>query len=212
MDYDEYWKSKKGQQMGVANTFQEARAHWIASRMQEGSSVIDIGCGDGSVLLAIQRQKRVLATGADTSQFALDFLKTKSIDVFPVNLESPGAIGQIPIKDHALLLETLEHMPRPEEFLLQVLSRTHRSVFVSVPNTGYIHHRLRLLFGRFPLQWRVHPSEHLRFWTLTDFYWWLGQLGLGNRVSVHCYAGVPLLNHLWPSLFAQGIIAEIKAN
>jgi hypothetical protein len=52
-----------------------------------------------------------------------------------------------------------------------------RRLLITIPNTGAINDRLRLLFGRFPKQWILHPSEHLHFWTVTDFLFLCRQLG-----------------------------------
>jgi len=211
LDYDQYWQVKKGQQMGEANEFQIARGRWIAHRLLDGASVVDVGSGDGAVLLQIMAQKKIDPVGLDVSDYALHFLKSRGIDGKKLDINDPKAIDSIPVGDHVLLLETLEHMQNSEQFLLSIRSKAKKSVFISIPNTGYIHHRLRLLFGRFPLQWRSHPSEHIRFWTVADFRWWIKELKLDHKTEFHCYAGAPLLNQLWPSLFAQGIIAEIKS-
>ena len=78
----------------------------------------------------------------------------------------------------------------------------------SFPNSGYYAHRLRFLFGRFPLQWVVHPGEHLRFWTVKDVNSWVNALKM-NFIKLIVYEGVPVLNKIWPSMFGQGIIIVI---
>jgi len=210
LSYDQYWQEKKKGALGIPNSFQVTRGRWISERLNPGASVIDIGCGDGSVLFAIQKYKDIEAYGADLSQFILDFLNTRGIKGIFIDLNNENNMDTLPNCDHALILEVLEHLSKPEEYLFKILKKVNKSVFISIPNTGYIQHRLRLLFGKFPLQWRTHPSEHLRFWTVDDFEWWIGSIGLKSKTEFHCYAGVPFLNKLFPKLFAQGIIAEIK--
>lgn len=212
VSYEQYWTQKKKGKLGVPNSFQEMRAKWISDRIKENSSIVDIGCGDGSVLFAIKKIKNINATGLDVSEFILNFLKESGFAAQSFDLKNKNDLQKIPISEHSLILEVLEHMESPEDFLKEVMGRTRKSVFVSVPNTGFIKHRLRLLLGRFPVQWRSHPSEHLRFWTLRDFHWWLSQLQIADNSTVYAYAGVPILNYLWPSLFAEGIIAEIKTD
>jgi len=112
--------------------------------------------------------------------------------------------------DYILMLEVLEHVQNPEDFVHKALSAANDSIFISFPNTGYIKHRLRLLFGRFPVQWRVHPGEHLRFWTLRDLEWWLGQLKLKDKSTIHSYEGVPILNKIYSGMFSAAFIVEIK--
>lgn len=211
LSYDCYWQEKKKGALGVPNSFQVDRADFIADRIQENATILDFGCGDGSILFAILKHKRIQPFGTDISPFILDFLNKNNIKAIEFDMSEKGKLESLGHYDHVLALEVLEHLPKPEEYLLELLEISNKSVFISVPNTGYIQHRLRLLFGKFPLQWRAHPSEHLRFWTIDDFNWWLKSLGLNSRAEVHCYKGVPFLNKIFPSLFAQGIIAEIKA-
>jgi methionine biosynthesis protein MetW len=209
LSYDNYWQEKKKGALGKPNLFQLQRAQWIASKIEVNASVTDVGCGDGSVLFALREIKPIKATGLDISSDILSFLKENGIEAAHCDLNEKDAVNRIPVSDHIFLLEVLEHMPMSEDFLLKALGRVNKSVFVSIPNTGYIHHRLRLLFGKFPLQWRSHPSEHLRFWTVEDFDWWLRQIHLREKTEIHCYAGIPVLNKLFPKIFAQGIIAQI---
>jgi len=109
-----------------------------------------------------------------------------------------------------MILEVLEHMPNPEKFLKLIIKKAKRGVFFSFPNTGYISYRLRLLFGAFPMQWRIHPGEHLRFWTYRDLKWWLKELELYDKSEIYVYEGIPVLNRLWKGLFGAGFVVEIK--
>ena len=65
-----------------------------------------------------------------------------------------------------------------------------------------------MLFGKFPLQWASHPGEHLRFWTVSDVKWWLKSANF-NIESLELYEGIPILNKIFQSLFAQGIVFKI---
>jgi len=66
------------------------------------------------------------------------------------------------------------------------------------------------LFGSFPIQWRVHPGEHIRFWTYRDLKWWLKELDLYDRSEIYVYEGIPFLNKIWKSLFGAAFVVEIK--
>ena len=89
----------------------------------------------------------------------------------------------------------------------QVCSLRPGRIFVTIPNVGFLLHRLRLCFGgRFPVTTIVyHMKEHLRFWTATDFRWWAHQLDFEIRAAVP-YVGVRGLRRLWPALFAAGYV------
>jgi 2-polyprenyl-3-methyl-5-hydroxy-6-metoxy-1,4-benzoquinol methylase len=107
------------------------------------------------------------------------------------------------------MLEVLEHIPNPEKFIKTISKKAKKGVFFSVPNTGYISYRLRLLFGAFPMQWNIHPGEHLRFWTYRDLKWWLNELDLADRSEIYVYQGIPLLNKIYKGLFGAGFVVKI---
>jgi 2-polyprenyl-3-methyl-5-hydroxy-6-metoxy-1,4-benzoquinol methylase len=119
-------------------------------------------------------------------------------------------LSSLPEVDYILGLEIIEHMPNTEEFIFKIQNKSKKGLIFSFPNTGYYSHRLRLLFGRFPLQWIVRPGEHLRFWTVKDVKWWVKNLGF-NLEKLIFYEGVPILNKVFPNLFSQGIIIKISS-
>ena len=95
------------------------------------------------------------------------------------------------------------------QFLIQLLNLKGATIFASVPNSGYLTHRMRFLLGRFPLQWVASPNEHLRFWTFKDLKWWFKYLNILEKVKIIPYKGIPILNKLKPNLFAQGLFILI---
>ena len=202
---DEYWRSKRGENIGILNEFQSKRLEFLRSNMALGSRVVDLGCGDGAILGELGAENYKLF-GADLSDLALARVEKMGVNPVRFDLES-GDIQSLPSCDYILLLEVLEHLSRPEEVLLACVEKAEKGVIFSVPNTGHISHRLRLLFGRFPLQWRVHPGEHLRFWTLADLRWWLLSLGLRNKSTIVTYMGI--FRPLAPGLLARGIICKV---
>ena len=210
VNYDIYWKDKKKDRLGLANAFQLYRAKWISKKIDNGSSVLDLACGDGSVLLNIRQRKKIIPYGTDISKEALKILIKSGIESYELDIRKFDQLDQIPSTDHILALEILEHLPSPELLLEKIYEKSQKSVFISFPNSGYIHDRLRLFLGRFPLQWRTHPGEHLRFWTYKDLKWWLSELNYLNKSTIHIYEGVPFLNKLLPSIFGKAFIVEIK--
>ena len=209
-NYDDYWKNKRGSNLGYSNSWQQQRGDWIVSRIDEGSTVLDIGCGDGGVLLYMKKKKDFKAVGADISDIVLNFLDSKGIEVLKFDVNDFHAIEKLPKVDYVMILEVLEHMPNPEKFLKMIMHKAKKAVFFSFPNSGYITYRLRLLFGAFPMQWTIHPGEHLRFWTYRDLKWWLKELSFYDKSTIFFYEGIPILNKLWRGLFGAGFIVEIK--
>jgi hypothetical protein len=84
------------------------------------------------------------------------------------------------------------------------------SLWLTFPNIAYFPHRLRLLAGKFPIQWTIFPGEHLRFWSVPDFRYWLRQLGFSNPRMLPSN-GLTLfeLHRLWPNLAANQIVVRL---
>lgn len=201
MDYEEYWR-----QRGPSPVKYRYRvmARWIP----EGASVLDIGCGDGALLEFLAKEKRAKGAGYETSLEGVRLARQKGLDVRRADVDSPDFRPE-GTYDFIVLSEVLEHLARPEDLLLALRDRFRQSLLISFPNVGYLPHRLRLLFGRFPVQWAYHPGEHLRFWSAADFRHWLAQLGFRPH-RMHVCSGIPRLAPLYPSLLGDQILYEVK--
>jgi 2-polyprenyl-3-methyl-5-hydroxy-6-metoxy-1,4-benzoquinol methylase len=213
-NYDYYWKSKRGDKIGTISSWQKERADYIASIIKKSSGpvvIADIGCGDGAILRQVSDSLKNISRriGYDSSEFALSQAKLYGIETNHINLSNKAVYTSLCETDYYLLLEVLEHIPFSEELLEIAYSKSRKGLFFSFPNTGYVSHRLRLLFGKFPLQWRVVPNEHLRFWTYSDLKWWLRALNYSN-FEIKCYKGIPVINKIFPSLFAAGFIVYLE--
>lgn len=210
-DYDTYWRSRDIQKPEL-NSFQKKRAEFLKRLIDKNDSILDIGCGDGRIL-AYLREKGHSGDmlGVDSSDYILEKAKSRGVAVAKKDIRDIKQLSDLETFDVIILFETLEHMTNAEELLAWAYSHSRKAVIFSVPNTGFIVHRLRLLVGRFPLQWRVHPSEHLRFWTVRDMKWWLKAQNY-KKFRIRSYEGVSILNRLWPALFGQGIFVELYVN
>jgi methionine biosynthesis protein MetW len=212
VDYDVYWEKKAQSGMGILSPWRLRRAQVFARVIPPGSSVLDVGVGDGALLKFLVEQRGVRAYGLDLSPKAVEFCHSIGLHevrlgdanrpIHQVVAETFGADARF---DYAICSEIIEHLPDPETLLLDLRRVVQAGIIVSIPNTGYHQHRLRLLLGRFPLQWVVTPGEHLRYWTRTDFRWWAARLGFRIDEEVP-YEGTPGLKTLWPGLFAAAMV------
>jgi SAM-dependent methyltransferase len=210
-DYDEYWKTKRGVYMGNLGRWQSKRADLASSIVlsSKGGSVNDIGSGSGEVLKVIKEKAHLKqAIAYDSSKYALDIAKEVGLETKMFDINKPGEFAHIEPADFTIMFEILEHIPGPEELLKAALEKSRLGVLFSFPNTGFLTHRFRLLFGKFPLQWAKHPGEHLRFWTLADLKWWLKAQGYENY-KIYYYVGIPFLKDIWPSLFCTGFFVSL---
>jgi len=212
VDYDAYWRDKRGENIGALSDWQIERAQFVVDTLkgEKDISLLDIACGDGSILNFIKGRVSVLKMiGTDVSTFALDRAEKFGVETRILDIGDTKQFVNIPTADYAMLFEILEHVPHSEELLNSTYSKMNKGVFFSFPNTGFFIHRFRLLFGKFPMQWRMFPGEHVRYWTKQDLLWWLKALGFHNA-QVHYYKGVPLLHKLWPGMFAAGFVVFLK--
>jgi len=209
-DYTNYWDQLS---QSIEHPASQFKLKLIESLIDENSSVLDMGCGDGTMLYHLTRTKNIRGHGLELSETGVEITKKKGISVEQVNLsdENLQINGNF---DYILSSEVIEHMPKPEELITLVKGKFNKHLIISIPNTGFLGERLRLLFGKTPKQWVYHPSEHLRFWTVSDFEFWIEQLGL----KVEKYYGlrdeyydikIPLWKYC-PRLFSRYIIYVIK--
>jgi methionine biosynthesis protein MetW len=201
-DYDEYWQDKKE---GYVK-----KSRLIQGLIQKGSSVLDIGCGDGTTLELLLKSGSVSRVmGVDISQWAVKSCKEKGIEAIRGDITNSSFVQKLPVFDYIVLADTIEHLYAPEELLVALKVKFKKGIILTFPNTGFLRYRLRLLFGKFPMQWRIFHGEHLRFWTLRDFRWWVDELGFRIEKFVPIF-GIPFLKKIWPNLFCSGLLFLIK--
>jgi len=190
-DYDAYWDHREQGAM-------QPRFEIIAAGIQAGETVLDVGCGDGVLLAHLKAARAIEGIGVDLSRAAVDRARSRGVEARVGSIDAFDAAPAASF-DHVVMSEVLEHVADPERFVRRGWSLARRTLWLTFPNIAYFPHRLRLLSGRFPVQWVVFPGEHLRFWSVPDFRRWLGQLGTGVP-ELRASNGVTLfgLHALWP--------------
>jgi methionine biosynthesis protein MetW len=209
VNYDIYWEKKARATMGRLSAWRLQRAQVFTALVEDGDHVLDLGVGDGALLHYMAEHRQIVGYGLDISPKAVEFCRASGLNVDLADLNTPIATILKESYDYIILSEIIEHLPDPERLLNELRPFTRKGLMISIPNTGFYHHRLRLLLGRFPLQWVVTPGEHLRFWTRTDFHWWVRQLDY-RIVREVAYRGSPWLRTIWPGLFAEAFVFVLR--
>lgn len=204
-DYDAYWDSRDDNHIWDLS-YKDLIA-LCAAEIHDNDHVLDFGCGAGYLLRELSQNRQINGVGIDISEKAVRVAKENGIDARVFNLEVPDGLMHFGRFNIAIITEVLEHIQQAEMVLI-ALSKVSDRVLVSIPNTGYFGYRLRLLAGRFPRQWIIHPAEHVRFWTCADFIFTARVTGF-EVIKVKGVAGGWLGNR-WPSMFAPDLFFVLK--
>ncbi|WP_338056682.1 methionine biosynthesis protein MetW [Taylorella asinigenitalis] len=153
----------------------------IASWVNDGERVLDLGCGDGALLHYLQETKRAVGLGVELNDTNFACAVSKGVQVVQQNLEGGLELFYDKQFDIAILSQTLQSMKNTEAILLE-MARVAKRGIVSFPNFGHWSHWWSILKGRMPVtgqmpyEWYNTPNIHLC--TLGDFERLASKLGL----------------------------------
>lgn len=153
----------------------------IAGWVEPGSRVLDLGCGDGTLLAHLQTNKQCVCAGVELSDQQVIACVRRGVRVIQQNLEDGLALFDDHQFDTVVLSRTLQSMHNTERILKEMARVAHYGV-VSFPNFGYWPHGWSILRGRMPVTgempyaWYNTPNIHLC--TLRDFEDLARKLGL----------------------------------
>jgi methionine biosynthesis protein MetW len=144
----------------------------IASWIPTGASVLDLGCGDGSLLRYLKETRAIRGYGVEISDMDIVSCIANGVNVIQNDLDAGLSDFEDGAFDFVILSQTLQ-ATRHTEALIQEMLRVGREGIVSFPNFGYWKSRLNVLMGNMPVsselpyQWYDTPNVHLC--TLNDF-------------------------------------------
>ncbi len=155
----------------------------IAAWIPKAASVLDLGCGDGSLLRYLQDARAVRGYGVEISDRDIVSCIANGVNVIQNDLDAGLSDFEDGSFDFVILSQTLQ-ATRHTEPLIQEMLRVGREGIVSFPNFGFWRSRLDVLRGNMPVsselpyQWYDTPNVHLC--TLHDFE----QFCEGHRVHI----------------------------
>jgi len=139
----------------------------IADLLPNNVRVLDVGCGDGSLMSHLIKEKNIEARGLELKKDNVTKCIYKGLPVIEGNAETE--LNQFPNQsfDFVILSQTLQAFYNPEKVLKDLL-RIGKSVIISIPNFGYWKVRTSLLFfGKMPVTktlpnaWYNTPNLHM---------------------------------------------------
>ena len=144
----------------------------ISSWIPERSRVLDLGCGDGTLLAGLQATRDIRGYGVEIDDANVLASVKNGVNVIQTDIESGLANFEDNAFDFVILSQTLQAMRNAESVLNEML-RVGREGIVTFPNFGYWRHRLDIMQGHMPVSpalpysWYDTPNIHLC--TVKDF-------------------------------------------
>lgn len=179
---------------------------WIPAN----SRVLDLGCGDGTLMAQLQREKNVSGYGVEIDDDNIARCIEKGVRVIQTDIDDGlSAYFDEDSFDYVVMSQTLQAMLRPDQLLEEML-RVSKNGIVTFPNMGYWKARLQFAMAghmpvtrKLPYQWYDTPNIHLC--TLNDFETLCANHGitvLDRRVVDHAHRS-SLGQKLLPNLLGE---------
>ncbi len=145
----------------------------VASWIEPGSKVLDLGCGEGDLLDYLKTKKAVSGTGIECVESKVAHAIEKGLSVLHGDINEEIQDYADNTFDYVILSQTLQQVYEPSN-LIRSLLRIGRKGIVSFPNFSHWGIRLQLLFKGYapiseqlPYEW--HDTPNIRVITLKDF-------------------------------------------
>jgi len=154
----------------------------IAAHVAAGARVLDIGCGDGTLMAALRDERGCDARGLEIDPHNVAACVGQGLSAIQGDADTDLALYPDASFDYAILSQTLQTTRRPDKVMEELL-RIGRRAFVSFPNFAHWRVRLALLTGGrmpvtrlLPVAWYETPNIH--HLTIADFRDFVAERGI----------------------------------
>ena len=163
----------------------------VVELVDPGASVLDLGCGEGTLLRRLIDEKHVHGNGVEIDPEAVIACIHKGLSVFHGDVDEGLADYGNASYDFVILNQTLQVILRPD-FVLEEMLRVGRRAIVSFPNFGHWRVRWQLLLAgrmprtpKLPFHWYNTPNIHLL--TIRDFVEYCRRQNIHILKAVHLH-------------------------
>jgi len=145
----------------------------IAEWIKPGSRVLDLGCGDGTLMAHLQKNQNVTGYGLEIDEENIVQCIQTGVDVIQTDLDKGLSEFKKDTFDYVIMTQTLQAIYYPDKLLTE-MTRVGREAIVTFPNMGHWLNRIQLTLAghmpkskTLPYEWYNTPNIHLC--TLKDF-------------------------------------------
>lgn len=188
----------------------------ISEWVEPNSRVIDLGCGNGTLLKHLQLSKQVSGYGVELNPEMIDQCIDNNINVIQFNLDQGLGHFDSNSFDTVILSLTLQSMRHPRR-LLEEMMRVGQQGIVTFPNFAHWRNRWQIAFGghmpvsdELPYKWYNTPNIHLC--TLNDFHKLCDHLGfqIESSIAVRADGKQSIGLKTLPNLFGEIALCRFK--
>lgn len=179
----------------------EAILQWVTP----SSSVLDLGCGDGTLLALLVSERQVKGQGIEIDDKAIFECVAKGLNVFHDDIDTGLPEYADKSFDFVIIHQTFQQVKKPDVVLRHAL-RVGNKVIIGIPNFAHIEARVQIGFrGRTPvtpsLPYEWYDTPNLHFLSILDFtdYCRARNITIEKRAFLGKYGRV----RFFPNLFAR---------